>query len=215
VLGDWYDYDGATHAVSARPDDSYIVRGANGDYAKLRIFGWDGGVYRLELAPVTLAPETQTTTVDASASDAWVHLSFDLGEVVTPEDAATEVSWDVALQRTNLATNSGTSGAGAGGAADAGVATLAEVSAVPETFAVDELVPLPGPGGGEISANPVLTDWYDYDFMTHTVSPKATVFVVRTALGDFVKVAITSYEDGVFELQWIHAGAGQSAFGGE
>lgn len=216
VLGDWFDYDGATHTVSARPNDSYIVRGANGDYAKLRIFGWDGGVYRLELAPVTLAPETQTTTVDASASDAWVYLSLDLGAAVTPADPATEPSWDLALQRTNLATNSGTSGEGGGGAANADVATLAEVTAVPETFAVDELVPLPGPpGSGEVSANPVLSDWYDYDFTTHAVSPKATVFVVRTARGDLVKVAITSYEDGVFELQWIHAGAGQSAFGGE
>lgn len=215
VLAGWYDYDGTTHTVSARPGDTYVIRGADGAYAKLRIFDWDGGVYRLELAPVTLAPETQETTVDASESGTWVHFSLDLGEVVTPEDAATELSWDLALQRTNLATNSGTSGAGTGGAADAEVATLAEVTTVPATFAVDEMVPLPGPGGGEISANPVLTDWYDYDFTTHTVSPKATVFVLRTARGDFVKVAITSYEDGVFELQWIHAGAGQSAFGGE
>ena len=213
VLGSWYDYDGATHAVSARPDDTYVIRGAAGDYAKLRILAWDDGVYRLELAPVELAVETHETTIDASASDAWVYLSLDLGEVVTVEDAATEISWDLAFQRTNLATSSGTSGAGMGGGADAEVATLAEVTAVPDTFAVDERIPLPGPpGSGEISANPALSDWYDYDVVTHTLSPKDTVYVVRTAHGDYVKVKIGAYEDGVFDVTLAHAGAGRDAF---
>ena len=76
----------------------------------------------------------------------------------------------------------------------------------------EEMAEADGGPKGEISANPALSDWYDYDVVTHTLSPKDTVFVVRTAHGDYVKLKIGAYEDGVFDVSWVHAGAGRDAF---
>ena len=210
VLAAWYDYDPTTHAVSARPDDVYVIRGAAGDYAKLRITGWDDGVYTLELAPVGMAPAIHSTDLDASSDTDWVRFAFERGAIV-------DTGWDIAVRRTAWATDSGTSGEGLGGAADAEVADLATVTTVPSEFAVDEELPVAGaPGSGTYSGNPVLAEWYDYDFTTHTVSPKATVYVVRTTAGDFAKVRIATYADGAYQLEWVYAGAGMTGFeGGE
>lgn len=49
VLGDWYDYDFTTHAVTPKPA-VYLVRVTGGGYAKVRIAAWTGGVWTLEYA---------------------------------------------------------------------------------------------------------------------------------------------------------------------
>ena len=207
VLEDWYDYDPATHGVSARPADTYVVRGARGDYAKLRILEWDDGVFRVELSPVHLEPEVHLTTLDASSTAHWVGFDFERGQV--------SADWDLAIRRTAMATDSGSSGSGDGGAADAGDADFDRVTVPPGTFVVDEELPLPGPpGSGTFSGNPALADWYDYDPVAHTVIPKARVYVVRTRRGDYAKMRITRYAEGVFDLQWLYAGAGRSDFPG-
>jgi hypothetical protein len=41
-----------------------------------------------------------------------------------------------------------------------------------------------------------LDPWYAYDVVTHVLSPKARVFVLRTSAGGFVKLAIDDYYDG-------------------
>jgi hypothetical protein len=211
VLGAWFDYDGATHVVSPR-DTVFLIRGASGDYAKMRVLAWDSGVFRVELEPVTRLVDRRTTTVDASSTTEWVRLSFRAGELVTVEDATTDLGWDVAFQRTLAATNSGTAGAGEGGAARASSSDLDAITDAAESYVVDVNVPPSRPGASAYDGNPVLGAWFDYDPVTHVVSPADAAFLVRTADGGHVKLRITGWEGGIYTLDWAYAGAGQTRF---
>lgn len=51
VLGDWYDYDPATHTVKPK-DVVFVVRTASGGFAKLQIMSYSRGSYRVRLAPL-------------------------------------------------------------------------------------------------------------------------------------------------------------------
>jgi hypothetical protein len=51
VLGDWYDYNPMNHTLSPS-DQSYIVRSARGEHAKLRILSWRDGVFEIAIGPI-------------------------------------------------------------------------------------------------------------------------------------------------------------------
>ncbi|MEZ4267473.1 MAG: HmuY family protein [Myxococcota bacterium] len=213
VLNAWYDYDPSTHAVTPKAA-FYVVRGAAGDYAKLAIDAFDDGVYALRVASLARDASPVTLHVDASDPERWVAVSLRDAAPVAVDDPASDHSWDLALRRTELRTNGGTSGPGAGGAFSAAAATfddLGDTSAL--AFAADAMVPLPGPpGSGESSASPVLSAWYDYDPATHSVTPKPGIFFVRTADGGVAALSITDWADGHFTLQLLYAGAGRHGF---
>lgn len=211
ALAGWFDYDGTTHVVSPR-DTVYLVRGASGDYAKLRVLAWDSGVFRIELEPVTRLVDVRTTTIDASSTTEWARFSFRAGQLVTPEDPSADLGWDVAFQRTLTATNSGTAGAGEGGAARAASADLSAITAAAAEYTVDVNVPPSRPGAMAYDGNAVLGAWFDYDPVTHVVSPADAAFLVRTADGGHVKLRITGWAAGVYTIEWAYAGAGQTSF---
>jgi hypothetical protein len=212
ALASWFDYNPATHGVSPK-DQSFLVRTAAGEYAKLRIEGWLAGKYILRWESVPGLASAETTTIDASSKETWTYWSFSFGQVLeSVEDGS--LDWDLAFRRTEVRTNGGTSGAGQGAAADLGDVEILDVTS-PDSFelASDEMLPLPGPpGSGESSGNPVLSSWYDYNPQTHKVSPRAKAFLVRTAHGDWAQLRVFDWQDGVFTVQWAFAGVGQSAF---
>ena len=204
----WYDYDVSTHVVSPKPV-VFLVRTATGGYAKLQITAYTDGTYTLRVAPVARDAGVHSVTVAATDAAVPVHFSLRTGAIVPEGD-----DWDLAIARTLIATNSGTSGTGTGGAADPAAAGLADiVTAAGTTYTVDAMLPVPGPpGSGEYSGNAVLGAWYDYDPSTHVVSPKAKAFLVRTADGGHAKLQITSYADGTLGFDFAYAGAGRDDF---
>jgi heme-binding HmuY-like protein len=213
ALAGWYDYDPATHAVSPKAQP-FLVRTAAGDYAKLLITAYADGVYTLRLAPLVRSVDEQTLAVDAASATAWVYVSLRAGAVVTVADPLHDGSWDLALLRTQLATNSGTSGGGSGGAADPMVAGLGDiVSASMAAYQVDSELPLPGPpGSGTFSGSSILNGWYDYDLASHAVTPKVKAFLVHGADGGCTKLQIAGWSDGKFTLRWAYAGPGRTDF---
>jgi hypothetical protein len=212
LLNAWYDYDPATHVVTSK-QLVYLVRTASGGYAKLQIVDYADGVFTVRVAAVDRAVTVQTSTVAATDAAAWIYLDLRAGAEVTVADPATSSGWDVAISRTRIATNSGTSGAADGGAADPAATALDAVMMSTGTYAADSMLPVPGPpGSGEYSGNPVLAGWFDYNPQTHVVSPKDKVFLVRTADGGFVKLEVTAYSSGTFTIDWAYAGAGRSEF---
>lgn len=213
TLAGWYDYDLSTHAVTPG-DRVYALRTANGDYAKLRILTWEGGHFTLRVAPVDGAVTAATLTVDATDNSVWTHVSLREGAIVEVTDPAADARWDLAFNRVNIRTNSGTSGTGLGGAVEASVTVFDEVLEVPvdAAFEADVMVPPSAPGGTEVSQSPVLGAWWDYNLETHQVSPADKTFLVRTADGDFAKVRIETYVSGVYTLKVAYAGPGSSAF---
>ena len=212
VLGDWFDYDISTHVVTPK-DVVWIVRTARGEYGRLRIWSWAGGVFQLSFDPIDGAPRAHTIEVDASASGEWAYVDLSDASVVSPADAPADAGWDLGLSRTMLRTNSGTSGPGAGGAIDTGEADPAAVIAIPaDGWIADDERPVPGPPGSPTySGNGALEGWYDYDPSTHAVTPRATTFLVRLADGSAGRMRITGWTGGRFTLEWTYAGPRRSS----
>lgn len=210
VLANWYDYNPSTHSVTPG-DRTYIVRTANGDHAKLRVWTWRDGEMALSLSPIERLMDTRETTVDAADAVAWAYIDLSTAMNTEVADASTDLTWDVGLSRTRARTNGGTSGGGEGSALDA-MAVLDSLGAPSGAFVVDESMAFGPPGSPEFDGNAALGAWYDYDPVTHVVSPKSTSFFVRTAEGDLAAVQITSWEDGVFTMQVRYAGPNAEAF---
>jgi hypothetical protein len=53
-----------------------------------------------------------TSFLDASDGEPWIFMNFRLGDFATVVDPETSLGWDLAVLRTKLQTNSGTSGSG-------------------------------------------------------------------------------------------------------
>ncbi|MEQ9498025.1 MAG: HmuY family protein [Deltaproteobacteria bacterium] len=210
VLTDWFDYDMTGHTAEPK-DVVFLVRGANGDYGKLRIFAYDepNKTYQLKLDPVDRRVETYTIEVDATSD--WVYWSLRLGAAVEVTDPATESHWDLAFSKTKIRTNSGTSGAGEGGAVESAMAldTIADVPA--DGYAAD--ADLADPDGGMFSGNDVLSGWWEFDGTSSSTVPRDTSFVVRTADGSAAKLRITGYaNDGDYTIDFAYAGPNQTTF---
>ncbi|MBJ6761116.1 hypothetical protein JGU66_10110 [Myxococcaceae bacterium JPH2] len=204
-VGDaWYSYDAVTHKLSPR-DRVYVVRSDEGTWFKVRMLTY----YDAAGTPAMLqlrwgkvqAPGNGELQVDASASDAWVYLQVGRG-VVQVADSSTSRDWDIAVRRTQWRTNGGASGPGLGGARVADSTDVAAVQRAPSVgYAQDVVLTSPGPTGDTAPGNAVLGDWYDYDVNTHVVSPKARVFLVRTASGGYARLRITAYAAGRYTVQ--------------
>lgn len=133
----------------------------------------------------------QQTSVDATSETEWVYFDLETGtqlEVANPDE---DLQWDLAFQRFHIASNSGISGS-----AGAEVAILEQafddVTAVPtDGFIVDDA------DGDDENESPdyAFHEWYDYNFMTHVLTPKAWTYVVVTGSGNAFKVAVEHYYD--------------------
>lgn len=215
VLANWYDYDATTHVVTPK-DAVFALRSNQGAYFALRIYSWNDGVYRVTIAPLTVRPETVELEVDASVSGTFVYLDLESATPLTPitvADPATDGRWDLALSRVSYRTNSGTSGAGEGGAANLMTSSFAAVTSIgAATFTSDAIFTDPRPGSTPTTGNAVLNAWYDYDGATMAVTPRDTVFAVRLADGSFGKLEIVSYTSGRTTFRYSYAGPGRTTF---
>lgn len=157
-----------------------------------------------------------TTTVDASATDAWRYLDLETGLAVMPDDAWADSSWDLGFQRFYVITNGGISGASGGAAARLPEQSFDALGEAPESgWIVD------APDGEEdddtgtdtaFNGGPAnVNDWYDYDLSTHRLTPRDVTFVVRSAQGNFFKLQMLGYYDGagspgVVRFRWARVG---------
>ncbi|AKF09092.1 HmuY family protein [Sandaracinus amylolyticus] len=211
ILASWYDYDPTTHAVTPK-DETFVVRTARGEYARLRIWSWEDGTFRLSLEAIDVVPQEHAIEVEASTSGSWAYVDLHAAAVVTIAEPATDATWDLALSRTLYRTSSGTSGPGQGGAIDTNVADPATVLELPsEGFVADDERTMPGPPGSPTySGNGALEGWYAYDPTTHAVSPRATTYAIRLADGSVGRLVIRAYASGRSTLGWTYAGPGRT-----
>lgn len=210
--GTWYDYNPKTHVLTAK-STVFVVQSVEGDYYKLRFLDYydsagTGGHVTFQWGPLESPSHIQSFTVDASAPEAWVYLDMSDGQLVDVLSPETHLGWDLAVRRTSFRSNSGTSGSGAGGVLEIEQASLEDVLTAPTSgYVVDALLPIPGPpGSGEESGNASLATWYDYNPTTHLVSPRSTNYVVRTSDGNYSRIRIRSYDDGLYQIDWSSAG---------
>ncbi|MBK7154282.1 MAG: HmuY family protein [Sandaracinaceae bacterium] len=156
-----------------------------------------GGFVSLHVAFTERSATAGTLRVDASDTEEWIYVDLDARIEVMPADPLNDAVWDVAFRRFHIVVNGGVSGSG-------GV-TVAAVDGQP--FDVVEAPDMAAfvtdvADGEDEDALPDyvfsggLDPWYAYDVVTHVLSPKARVFVLRTSAGGFVKLAIDDYYDG-------------------
>ncbi|PJZ43848.1 HmuY family protein [Leptospira brenneri] len=131
---------------------------------------------------------TEGTTINATSTTTWVHVNLKANAAIV----GGADRWDLRFKRYNIATNSGTSGSGSGGACDTGSTNyFAEYSGSECTKVVD--VQLSSSGGGPISGstesiNPVIAapldltpmpagygTWYSYSNTILTAKPNVYI----------------------------------------
>jgi len=147
---------------------------------------------------------TSTVTVNATDMEAWVYL--DLGELtlVEPDDPAASADWDLGLQRFHYALDGGVSGAGLGELVVVDGVELAEVTEAPadgwvtdEPDGPEDEDPLP-----EYAFENADGGWYDYDDVSHVLSPKSRVYAIRGGSGALFALRIDAYYNAVGSPAW-------------
>lgn len=218
----WYAYDMETHTLTPQ-ERVFVVRSTEGAHFKLVFTGYYDEVGSSGYPTFRWSalegeeperPVHHLLEIDASDAEAFVAIDLRAGKVVAVEDLAASEAWDLALRRTAVRTNGGTSGPGEAAAAEAEEATLDGIVAPPaaEAFQADELMTSGRPGEEPSSGNPVLSTWFDYDMGTHTITPRDARFVLRTADGGLAKLEILDWADGVFTIDCVVAAPGAERF---
>lgn len=122
----------------------------------------------------------------------YIYFSLVTGKEVPAADAKTK-NWDIAFSKTTIATNSGTSGPGQGGAIVL-EKPFDQISEAPnDGYKTDGDAGYAIPGGSGNS-------WYKYDMSVHAILPiPGRTLLVRTADGKLAKLEIISYYKGAPE----------------
>ncbi len=134
------------------------------------------------------------SSVNATSVEDWIYLDFGSGEEVYPSAPDESDTWDIAYRRYHMRLNGGVSG-------NQDVAALAlpgqnfsELSTVPQgDFSTDQE---DGDDEGDEPDYYFASEagtWYDYNPMTHVLTPKEQVYVIRSAEGTHYKYAIETY----------------------
>jgi HmuY protein len=143
-------------------------------------------------------------TLDARAAEQWTYFDFSRGSAVdVPHQFG--VDWDLAYQRHKILANGGaTNPKGRGAILNLGQVTFDEVREVPVEAITTE--------------NLAIKAWYHYNFLTHVLRPKANVYAIRTADGNYAKLRIVSYycdggqASGCFTIEYVYQGDGSRQF---
>ena len=149
------------------------------------------------------ADGVRSITINAMDYENWVKLHLDSGITDDQND------WDLALRRYALRLNGGGSGSGYGIAQWVEGETLADASQAPEDqWTTDETV------AEEI----VFSDWYNYNGMTHQLTPKDRAYFVRGHDGmRYYALTVVNYyspppasDSGCVTLHWKAVSAPES-----
>jgi hypothetical protein len=141
---------------------------------------------------------TFTTLVDATSLEAWIYVDFE-----TRAEIAMTGPWDLRFQRFHISANGGVTGQGGVEVAPIPAPSLGEVTAAPATGWLTD-----APDGADANMDPDYAfeqgdGWYAYDAERHTLMPRPLIWVVKTAGGGTVKLALERYYDPAGTPGWI------------
>lgn len=153
---------------------------------------------------------------EAAAESAWLYVDLDDATLLELSDteALESEDWEIAFKRTEIRLNSGDSGprslqlASVEGTSWDDAQTPGREAEWTDDDFVSEDCSVETYGRGSIAT--AFSDWYDYDFATHTASaPEGVVyFVYDPETHAVVKLEIVDYDAGVYELRWAPVEAG-------
>jgi hypothetical protein len=140
------------------------------------------------------------TTVDATDDAVWIYLDLETRTQVTVADPLESDAWDLAFQRYDIATNGGVSGPGGVTVAIVEGTDAASVTAVPSGPWLADAA-----DGDDTNDDPdyAMSGWYDYDIMTHVLTPKPVIYVVRSPEGNAFAIQVLDYYDDAGSSGWM------------
>ena len=155
----------------------------------------------VDVGAVRLGPDT--ITVNATGEDGWSFFDFSRGSVV---ESPGPTDWDLAFLRHRIVANGGAGFAGDGGLLELSAVEYDSVSEVPSTGYVGS----PQPGD---TTNAEIERWYSYNWTSHILEPRPTVWAVRTADGRYAKLRILGYyclgpQAGCLTFDFVYQGGG-------
>jgi hypothetical protein len=141
---------------------------------------------------------TYTTIVDSTSMTDWSYVDFETGA-----ESATTGPWDLRFQRFHISTNGGSSGAGGVEVAPVPGLAFAQVTSPPASGWISD-----AGDGDDANMDPDYAfeqgdAWYDYDAMTHALTPKSLVWVMKTTSGSMIKLEIMKYYDDAGTAGWV------------
>jgi hypothetical protein len=168
---------------------------------------------------VTTTGGVTSGTIDAtgggisSAPDSpYIYVDLKAGTKVAIHDidARMSMQWDIMLKRASIRTNGGDSGIGGRKLAVVPATDLATVTAAPtsgyatDDFADENCMPITLRAGDPQSA---FNEWYNYNEMTHVVTPKTTeVYVLERPDGSHTAIRIRAYSTNgttaLYQVEW-------------
>jgi hypothetical protein len=145
--------------------------------------------------------QVPTLTVDATAYDKWIYVSFVQGKVVEIADYSNDLSWDMALHRYDVRLNGGESGKGQGAALETPYTELSKVTAIPESGYVLDVIDsvimkfVMPPVYEAQPFNLEASKWLNVNTtsMPPSYTPSDKVYIFKTAEGKHVKIKFTDY----------------------
>jgi HmuY protein len=140
---------------------------------------------------------TYTTIVDASSMTDWTYADFETGGELPAIG-----SWDLRFQRFHISTNGGVSGSGGVTVAPVTGVAFAAVTAPPAGGYLADAADGNGDGMPDYALERG-DGWYDYDPVTHKLSPRSIVWIVKTAGGATLKLEILGYYDSAGTSGWL------------
>jgi len=155
--------------------------------------------------------------VDATLETGWQQFDLDTGL-----EADSDEDWDIAFSRFRIRTNGGASGPGGVRVAELQGRAFDEVTRAPdEGFAADREDSTGDGGDTDGDPDNVFNsgdaDWYDYNVMTHELSPKDVTYVIASTEERFYKFRIEDYYDSAgtpakLQFRWAEIEAPQSGW---
>jgi hypothetical protein len=133
--------------------------------------------------------------INASDSMAWVYVQLSSGKEVMPQDPQNSTDWDLALQRFQIKVNGGISGKGAVEVALVTGTAFPALATAPKSGYVTDQQDSADEDSDPDYAFVQKGTWYNYNAMTHLLTPKDQVYVVRATTGAHYKLQMSGYYD--------------------
>lgn len=133
--------------------------------------------------------------INASDSMSWVYIQLSSGKEVMPQDPQNSTDWDLALQRFQIKVNGGISGKGGVEVALVRGTTFPALATAPQSSYVTDQQDSADEDLDPDYAFVQQGTWYSYNAMTHLLTPKDQVYVVRATTGAHYKLQMSGYYD--------------------
>ena len=130
-----------------------------------------------------------TVTLDARDGSRWTFFDLAAGRALVPPDTA---GWDLAVRRYHVII--------ADAAANVGAADFDAIAAAPDSGFVRTVA-------ARDTSNAAIERWYRYGMLTHLLTPRGDVHIVRGRDGSFAKLEMLSYycpgvQPGCLTFRW-------------